>query len=345
MKNNFFKITSIILSSLIAILLFESIFGYWFKKNNFGYLMRSERQKKIYIETKHDKIKYKFYYKRNFYGFRGNEVDPKDIKIVFLGGSTGNQKFTPEDLTIVGLLNSKFEKDQFDFKIYNGSTDGKTTRGYINDFKFWFPKIPDFNPKVIIFYIGINDASLNQPDKYDTPWRETNIEKFRDYMKSNSKIYELLKKIKFKYFLKLRKEYEMTRISETLYKNYDYINYIQATKLHVNKKKNIELVNRFIERLNALKFYIDKFNIVPIFITQIEYNGIKNYNLYLINDELKKFCEENKFNIIKIDEKIIYLDKYSFYDGSHTLVKGSKKLAEYIYPDLLSILNKVNNKF
>ena len=39
---------------------------------------------------------YKFFYKRNFYGFRGDEFDPKDVKIVFEGGSTGNQRFTSQ---------------------------------------------------------------------------------------------------------------------------------------------------------------------------------------------------------------------------------------------------------
>ena len=42
-----------------------------------------------------------------------------------------------------------------DIKIYNASTDGKSVNGYINDFNFWFPKIPNFNPKYVIFYIGI----------------------------------------------------------------------------------------------------------------------------------------------------------------------------------------------
>ena len=43
---------------------------------------------------------------RNFYGFRGDEVDPSDIKVIFEGGSTSNQRFTPEKFTIVGLLNN-----------------------------------------------------------------------------------------------------------------------------------------------------------------------------------------------------------------------------------------------
>ena len=48
-----------------------------------------------------------------------HRVAGRNIKIVFLGGSTGNQRVTPENLTIVGLLNTKLNKDGYNFKIYN----------------------------------------------------------------------------------------------------------------------------------------------------------------------------------------------------------------------------------
>ncbi len=298
--------------------------------------MRHERQKQIYYETIHDEKKYKFFYKRNFYGFRGEEVDPKNIKIVFLGGSTGNQRVTPENLTIVGLLNTKFLKDGYNFKIYNGSTDGKSTRGYTNDFKYWFPKIPDFNPKIVVFYTGINDSDLLHDDKFDIPWRSSQYEKFRDYIKSNSKIIELIKKIKFKYFIKLKKEYGLATVSKNLYKNFKYINYIDAKKLHLDKIPNKLLLSQFQKKLEALDFYIKKYEIIPIFITQIGYDGLSNYNLYLINEKLKEFCKERNYNIIKLDEKIITIETKTFFDPIHTLIKGNKIITNNIYLDLLN---------
>ena len=83
---------------ILLIIIFESFFGYFFKKNNFGYIMRSERQKDQIYEVIHDGQKYRYNYKRNYHGFRGDEIDPSKIDIVFEGGSTGNQKFTPESL-------------------------------------------------------------------------------------------------------------------------------------------------------------------------------------------------------------------------------------------------------
>jgi len=299
--------------------------------------MRHERQKQNYYETIHDEKKYTFYYKRNFYGFRGDEVDPQNIKIVFLGGSTGNQRVTPENLTIVGLLNKKFNNDGYNFKIYNGSTDGKSTKGYFNDFKYWFPKIPNFNPKIVIFYTGINDSSILHDEKFDIPWRESNFEKFRDYIKNNSKTVELIKKIKFKYFVRLKKEYGLKNVGTNLYNNFNYINYQDAKKMHLNKIPNKLLVNQFEIKLNSLNFYIKKYNIIPIFITQIKYDGLSDYNLYLINEKLKEFCKNKNYNIIKLDEKIISLEKKTFFDTMHTLIKGNKIIVNKIHLDLLNI--------
>ena len=74
--------------------------------------MRSERNINDLVNVTHNNKKYEFYYKRNFYAFRGDEIDPSSIEIVFEGGSTGNQRFTPEEYTIVGNLNKLFKKER-----------------------------------------------------------------------------------------------------------------------------------------------------------------------------------------------------------------------------------------
>jgi len=331
-----------ILFFFFIIVIFELFFGYFFKKNNFGYIMRSERQKDQIYEVIHNGQKYKYNYKRNYHGFRGDEIDPSKIQIVFEGGSTGNQKFTPEKLTIVGLLNSKLNKYDVQLKIINASTDGKTVKGYVNDFIHWFPKLDNFNPKYFIFYTGINDSTLLETSKYDVPWRQNNSEKFKDYLKNNSKIIELIKKVQFKYFNKdIRKEYSVTKINSNLYKDYSFIDYKNASKIF-KKEKNYDLVNQFHKRLELLKIHINKLNFIPIFITQINYNGLGDPNLFLINQSLKKFCKDNNYPIIKLDELVANLEINSFYDTMHTTPKGSRKLADIIYPELINIISNTS---
>ena len=170
---------------LALIILIEVFFGYWFKDENFGIYMRKERKINWQTSSNFNGKEYNFSYKRNYWGFRGEEFNPKNVQVIFEGGSTGNQRFTPQKLTNVGSSNEKFRLTYVNIKIYNASTDGKSLNGYINDFNFWFSKIPNFNPKYVIFYIGINDREIVDPF-LDYKISQTKIDQIKDYIKNNS---------------------------------------------------------------------------------------------------------------------------------------------------------------
>ena len=331
----------------ILVLFIEAIFGYWFKQNNFGIYMRSERNKNELVTATHNDKEYNFSYKRNFYAFRGDEFDPTNVKIIFTGGSTANQRFTPEENTIVGILNKNFEKKKLDYTIYNAATDGKTTRGYVNDFMYWFPKIPNFKPEFFIFYSGINDRRIGlkkhdlESDKYDFKFATKPIKQVRDYIKNNSVILEKFKKIENKYFPKLVDVYAVSK--EDLYENFSYINYELAKKKYLNEtltddEKRLILI--FKNRLDNLKNIIKKNSFVPIFITQIKFDGLSEKKLFLINQEIKKFCKLNSFHLIPLDELVQSMEVNDFYDEIHTSVQGSLKIANTIYPSLEKIFNE-----
>ena len=55
---------------LIAIIIIELIFGYWFDKNNFGPYMREHRMKKVEYSLQYEGQTFNHTYKRNYYGFR-----------------------------------------------------------------------------------------------------------------------------------------------------------------------------------------------------------------------------------------------------------------------------------
>ncbi len=142
-----------ILIFIFLLITFELILGYWFSKNNFGYHMRSKRLIQYKISSEFNNKKYDFIYKRNFYGFRADEdFDPSQIDVIFEGGSTADEMPLPEDLTIVGNLNNFLKNNNLDLFIGNAAVSGKSTRGYINDFQNWFPRLDNFNPKMIIFF-------------------------------------------------------------------------------------------------------------------------------------------------------------------------------------------------
>ena len=68
----------------LTIVFLEIIFGDWFKKNNWGNSLRSERLKKITYNVKFNNQKYKHIYKKNSLGFRGKEVEPKKLKYLMI---------------------------------------------------------------------------------------------------------------------------------------------------------------------------------------------------------------------------------------------------------------------
>ena len=327
-----------------AIILFiECIFGYWFKENNFGIYMRSERNRSDLFKATHNDKEYTFYYKRNFYAFRGDEFDPSDVEVVFEGGSSGNEKFLPEEYTIIGNLNKYFKENNSEIIIYNASTDGKTTRGYVNDFLYWFPKIPNFNPKFFIFYIGMNDSKY-QYERYDYKFPKTRSKKLRDYIKNNSIILGMTKKIENKYFPQLTEVYTIS--NKELYKNFEYVNFEEAKKKHslnnlTEEEKSLLLT--FKSRLKNLKIIIKKNKFIPIFITQIKFNGLSDKNLFLTNQELKRFSKSNNFHLIALDELTNNMEINDYFDPLHTSISGSEKIAMTLYPYLKKILEHDKN--
>ena len=223
-----------ILFSLSIIFIIELLFGYWFDKNNFGQYMREHRMKKNDYTLLLDGNTYNFTYERNYYGFIGEDLEPEDIKALFVGGSTADERYKPRNLSIVGNLNKRLSNKNINLKIVNAGIEGQSTLGHLNNFSTWFKKLENFNPKVIIFYVGINDFlanpdNLNEGNKSDGLISNPNKkEMISDYLKSSSIFYDLLRKIKHKYYKsdKPRVVYDFNKSIIELYKNkkFDFLN-------------------------------------------------------------------------------------------------------------------------
>lgn len=333
------KIISInIIVFFVIIFIIEIILGYWFKKNNFGIYMRTERNKVIKFSVNHhNNEKIDFIHKRNFYGFIGNEFNPEDIKIIFEGGSTGAEIWKPQETSIVGILNYLLKQNDINKKIYNASVNGKSIRGYVYDFNHWFKRIPDFIPEYVIFYLGINDRKFPNDELhrfYDQQHSTETYKKIRDYVKNNSFILEKIKRIENEYFTKNKIQYNKNK--KNLYNNFEYINYKKALEIYsTNYDQDDEKFLRILNlRLENLKQVIIEANIIPIFITQIKFDGISERRLFLVNEEIKKFANVNNYKVIPLDELILKMDVGDFFDEFHTTISGSKKIAYKIYDHL-----------
>ena len=117
---------------------------------------------------------------------------------------------------------------------------------------------------------------------------------------------------------------------KNLYNNYKFTDYSEANAIHYNiNEAEKEFLEKFINRLENLKIQINRNNIIPIFITQVRYDGLSDKKLFLINEEIKKFCLVNDFYLIKLDEKI-KLEEKDFFDETHTTFKGNIKISKIL---------------
>ena len=57
-------------------------------------------------------------------------------------------------------------------------------------------------------------------------------------------------------------------------------------------------------------------------------------NLFLVNQELKRFSKSNNFDLIALDELVNNIEIDDFYDQTHSSISGSEKIAMILYPHL-----------
>ena len=337
---------------LIIIAIMEIFFGYWFSKHSFGPYMREHRLKKNRVVLTYNDIQYNFFYKRNYHGFRGEEIDPAQIEAVMIGGSTTDERYKPIEFSIVENLNVLLKKNGYNFKIINAGIEGQSTNGHIYNFKHWFPKLKDFSPKLYIFYIGLNDYSFGpDQDEYSNFGGDGHvknpeaIEVFFDTIKSNSFFIDKIRILKHKYYSTAKTvKYGHDTATIKKPKDYKYIDYKQALELHDVKKlkvKHQKIISKYLNRVKILNSYVTKKNSTAVFINQVRNDGLKLEKLFILNHSLIEYCKDVNMHCINLAAKLN--GKFNYWtDEWHTTGLGSKVIAETVIDDLIKIIKQEN---
>ena len=298
-------------------------------KNNFGFYKNGSNQ-----------------YNKNEFGFRGMRKKISEIDFLTVGGSTTDERYLNLKDTWSEKLESIFIKNNYDLDVVNAGIDGQSTIGHIWNFENWFPKIKDFSPKYIIFYLGINERLFeSEISRYDNNFDNSNmnlIDKIIIILKKNNGItYKLYNLINEKYFVedKINVGHKIRNSNYILAKNKKIINRKQKEKLY----KNLELLVSYTRDLGS----------VPIFVNQKTLRGIKidgeNYaqdefdilfHEKQIADIIKNFSLENDIIFINLFDELQF-DNKDLYDLVHATPKGSEKIANFLFKKLKSkiILN------
>ena len=332
---------------LIFFIIIELVFGYWFEKYNFGPYMREHRLKKIPYQMTFNGTNYKYNYLRNSLAFRGEEIRTEEIKIVMVGGSTTDERYKPENLSIVGILNTRFRENGLEKKIINAGVEGQSTFGHIHNFKYWFNKIEDFKPDFIIFYIGVNDTkSLTDNYLQDGMIADSSkMRSFFDNIKSRSFLADLLRKTKHKYY----KRDESKRIiydydhamRESQKQNKFYLNFEEKKKIYNLEDvlyKNKFIVEKYLTNIDTLYKLTKLINAEPIFVNQVMQQDKYSDVLYSLNRSLVSHCIKKNYKFIDLAKHIKGSNDF-WWDGVHTTPKGSEAIANEIYPKLKKFLS------
>jgi len=330
---------------LVFIFFIELFFGHWFDKNNLGPYMREHRMKNQMMEYELNGVKETYFYRRNYYGFRGKDILPSDIQAIFLGPSTIDQRYEPEKFTITGFLNSNLNNDSIDLEIINAGVEAQSTRGMILSFKYWLFKLKSFSPKFILMYVGLSDHAIDENEDISLSITNGHLlnpsssEQFFDNIKSRSIILDTIRIFKFKFLPKDKFVKYDGKIDENLKKNFNYKNYETAKKefdvLDLKVKHEIKIKN-FLKRIDRLYKLSKKVNSTPIFITNISSNG-NNERSFALNISLMEHCKKKNYHCIDVARKLQPKLEY-WKDKIHTSNIGSKAIADIIYADLIKIL-------
>ena len=353
MKSFFANLSKTLLTNFLIIfsfiVLIELIFGYWFDKYNFGPYMREHRMKNQPTIVNYNGEIYTYNYKRNYYGFRGDDIEPSNIEAIIVGGSAIAERYKPDEFTITEYLNKNLEKNNYDLKIVNAAIEAQSTVGIIYNFKHWFTKLENFSPKLILFYIGMNDITIPENVNIEKRGGDGHVlnpdktEVFFDNIKSRSFFYDSARIFKFKFLPRKNFIKYDGNIDPNLKDNFKYINYDTALKnydIELLKRKYETKINNYLSRVDIIYENSKKINSNPIFITSVRSHGNTKLS-FIFNYSLISHCEKKKYNCINLAKKLE--GKFNYWsDSTHTTKEGSEIIAGLITEDLIKIIKNQN---
>jgi len=325
-----------------AIVLVEVFFGYWFK-NKLENKLSSERNiYRIYV-TNFKYLNNSSLYIKNNFGFRVRSTD-EDISfpdIVFIGGSTVNQKFLNYDETTVGIL----KKNLSNYKILNAGVDGMSVKGHINSFEMWFDKINKFKPKYYIFLIGINDRYMIETfrfrDYIDNLEESDDRSNLREYLESNSFFFTKGRIVKSVLYLKYGIDLGIKKVKRNhvyIERNkFKFVSYLDRKNQYLllskkEKQKYEKFKKWYLDQLNQLTEKVKERGAIPIFINQTTGYG-QSFESLVVAETVLDNCKIKKIKCIDVAGKLDF-EYEDFYDESHLNISGSKKIANYILSEL-----------
>jgi len=284
-----------------------------------------------------------FAYRRDKWGFRGDQADPSRITILTIGGSTTNQLYLPEDKTWQQVLERQFhDNGRADVVVANAGVDGQSTVGHLQGLREWFPHIPGLKPRFVLAYVGINDTQVSGT------WVDTlRHRSFNRIVKQKSAVFRLSRQLTG---MLVAKRAKLT------HQVVDHAS-VQWTETGAQPVPGGDSsVEQYRQRLKLMADEIHAMGAVPVFVTQSrgDYklvggkvmgmvtedgpNGVDQYNaLSPYNAATRQVCREHGLLCLDLAKELTFGDG-DFYDYLHNTPAGAEKIGRWLYAKLAGLV-------
>ena len=343
---------------LIVIVTLELVFGTWIRENDWDktrYLNIIRDARIEYdVSSIYGEALPSVTYTRDKYGLRGSCSNPKDIKILTVGGSTTDQRYIPDGKSYQDILQFLLTKNTGrKICVANAGVDGHSTFGHLESFRTWFPLIEGLRPDYILFYVGVNDASFRKGPNQGQDNDSLNLPTWRNTLRRHSVFYDGLRNLKAILVRGRAPAYAGRTgllFKDDIYQAFDSSEGID--RLVMENTKNFE------QRFKKLITRTQSYGAIPICVSQPhlmtkEINGVKrgieqafehegqffngldyDKSIRSINTSMQKLCIEADGFYIDAARKLFRQE--DFYDVAHMRTTGAKQLGEYLFQEFLS---------
>ena len=312
-------------------------------------------------------------YTRDPFGLRGSHASPGEITVLTVGGSTTDQRYITDGQTWQDVLERNGRAAGKKAVVANAGLDGQSTHGHIKNFDWWFPNVPGLKPRIVVFYVGVNDfyndgSTIHDrlvQDRVKPAWRiiaenpAVAGHLVCALLSENSALFRLGRTLHGLYLARVRHDLGHGMNAKPV--PFDAVPWTPAPLLNAYDGIMHRPLAAYRDRLTLLIARTQEFGATPVFVTQptrrykfrdgrllgspemIDYggtavNGVDYYRMMRILDGVTcSTAAAHGARCIDMARERIWEDD-DFYDPWHMTPKGAKKVGDYLYREMKDIL-------
>jgi lysophospholipase L1-like esterase len=281
-------------------------------------------------------------YSRDAWGLRGSGHALSDIDVVTLGGSTTDQRYLDDSKTWQAVAEREMRATAWPLLFTNAGVDGQSTVGHAFNFRYWFPLLDGLRPRIVLFYVGINDV-LRGDDReaFDrsvdaTAWRA--------------------KSVLFQFYKVVRGNLRAREVGVTHGRSRrDPSEFTMQGELDPGVRETLarDITHSFVTRAGGLREDVERWGALPVFVTQTAHGwnadhapprGLKDrvrthghvvnfadvaYLHQHLNRGLMAYCAEAGVACFDLAAEVAF-DADDYYDPLHNTPAGAEKIGRYL---------------